>query len=205
MSASKGWDAIDGALRRLYGYDAPFHIGTEHPWQLGGPDPLDGLSIYPRRTPVPHCHYIGYGMSELYEKESSDFELSGWGFEFTFRAAGVPNDSPPPLWPVNLLQRLGRYVIESGNRFEPGHTMKIGAGLDPSVPDSAIRAITFVEDPELGTLDTPHGRVRFLQVVGITAAEYEAATGGRARELLTRIAPRMPVFVTDTARVSLAP
>ena len=81
--------------------------------------------------------------------------------------------------------------------------MKISAGLDPTLPNSAIRALTFVEDPELGTIDTPHGRVQFLQVVGLTVQEYEAATGGRAGELLAHLAPHMPVFVTDTARGSL--
>ncbi|MGA6205932.1 suppressor of fused domain protein [Nocardia testacea] len=203
MSDSNGWAAIDRALWDLYRQDAPFHVGTEHPFRLGGPDPLDGISVYPRESPIPHWHYVGFGMSELYEKESPNSELSGWGFEFTIRAAGVPDGSPPPMWPARLLQQLGRYVFDSGKWFEPGHTMRVSAGIDPSRPDSAIRGITFIEDPELGAIGTPHGRVLFLQVVGITGDEFEAATGGRVGELLTRVGSRLPVFVTDTARGSL--
>lgn len=202
MNDSQGWDAIDDVLIGRYGRPAPFHLGTHHPWRLGGPDPLDGISIYQRDSPVPHCHYIGYGMSELYDKESPDPEISGWGFEFTIRVAGATSGTPP-LWPAHLLQHLGKYVFESGKWFEPGHTMKVGAGLDPDRPESRIRGITFVEDPELGAVLTPHGRVQFLQVVGLTAEELEGARGGRARELLDRIGAGLPLFVTDTARASL--
>jgi hypothetical protein len=203
VSDSQGWDAIDRALSGLYGHDAPFHLGTQHPWRLGGPDPLDGISIYPRESPTPHWHYIGYGMSELYEKESANSEVSGWGFEFTVRAALVADGSPPPLWPAELLQSLGRYVFDSGKWFAPGHTMKVSAGIDPDRPESAVRGLVFIEDPELATIDTPHGELRFLQVVGITADEFAAAQGGRAAALLERIAPCLPLWVTDTARASL--
>lgn len=202
MSDSQGWDAIDNVLLRQYGRKADFHLGTRHPWRLGGPDPLDGISIYQRDSPVSHCHYVGYGMSELYDKESPDPEVSGWGFEFTIRAAGGVA-GPPPSWPARLLQQLGKYVFDSGKLFEPGHTMKVSAGIDPDRPESRIRGITFVEDPELGAVRTPHGRLRFLQVVGLTTEEFEAARGGRAQELLDRIAGDLPLFVTDTARRSL--
>ncbi len=200
---SRGWDAIDRALSGLYGYGAPFHLGTEHPWRLGGPDPLDGISIYPMNSPSPHWHYIGYGLSELYEKESTNSEISGWGFELTVRVVRIADGSSPPLWPAGLLQSLGRYILDSGKWFEPGHTMKVSAGIDPDRPESAIRGLTFIEDPELGTIDTPHGELQFLQVVGITADEFAAAEGGRARMLLERIAPRLPLWITDTARATL--
>jgi len=36
---------------------------------------------------VPHWHIVGYGMSELYAKETDDPEESGWGFELTFRVS----------------------------------------------------------------------------------------------------------------------
>jgi len=88
-----------------------------HRWRLGGPDPLDGISAYVRTEPVPHWHYISYGMSELYEKESDNPEQSGWGFEFTFRLARNPADHEIPLWPANLMQNLARYVFQSGNWF----------------------------------------------------------------------------------------
>jgi hypothetical protein len=43
-----GWPAIDAALERLYPGVEPKHCGTLIKWRLGGPDPLDGLSVFPR-------------------------------------------------------------------------------------------------------------------------------------------------------------
>ena len=52
---------------------------------LGGNDPLDGISVYTAKEPIEHWHFVTYGFSELYEKETGDPENSGFGFELTFR------------------------------------------------------------------------------------------------------------------------
>ncbi|KAG1606612.1 hypothetical protein G6F45_013943 [Rhizopus arrhizus] len=67
-------------------------------------------------APVPHWHYITYGFSELYAKESSDADASGYGSELTFRLAAV--DEPGALcvrqrqrvrgWPPPQRQRSDR-------------------------------------------------------------------------------------------------
>jgi suppressor of fused len=44
---------------------------------LGGKDPLQGISVYKNLEPRPHFHYVIYGLSELYEKESENQEPSG--------------------------------------------------------------------------------------------------------------------------------
>lgn len=200
MSDAPGWAAIDAALRQLYGNAEPFHLGTKHPWALGGPDPLDGISIYQHGGLLPHWHYISYGMSELYEKSSSNPETTGWGFEFTFRLIRRPNESQPPIWPAGLLQKLGRYVFDSGKWFEAGHTMKASGSLAADCPESAIRAMVFTVDPELGEIATPHGDLRFLQIVGLTVEEYQAARGGNAAAILNHLARYLPLHVTDIDR-----
>jgi suppressor of fused-like protein len=89
-SEAPGWDAIDARLEHFYPGVEPKHFGTLHRFSLGGPDPLDGISFYPRDEPVPHWHVVSYGMSELYARDESDTaetEESGWGFEFSFRIA----------------------------------------------------------------------------------------------------------------------
>ena len=109
-----GWDAINAALAPLYAGQEPRHFGTALPYTLGGQDPLDGISVYWADAPVPHWHYITYGFSELYAKESSDADASGYGFELTFRLAAEAGEnagSTPPVWPMNLLQNLARYVF----------------------------------------------------------------------------------------------
>ncbi|MBT2207323.1 MULTISPECIES: suppressor of fused domain protein [Actinomadura] len=203
MDESPGWDAIDAALRPLYGDTAPYHLGTVHKWSLGGPDPLDGISVYPRAEPVPHWHFVSYGMSELYEKESEDPDESGWGFEFTFRLVRDPAEETPPVWAANLLQNLGRYVFNSGNWFEPGHHMSVNGPIAAEREDSDIRAVGFVLDPELGEIATPHGSVKFLQVVGLATEEYEAVRQWNAGAFMDALAPHLPLFVTDVDRRSL--
>ncbi|MFG1998023.1 suppressor of fused domain protein [Spirillospora sp. NPDC048911] len=200
---SPGWAAIDGALAGLYGDTEPYHWGTLHKWVLGGPDPLDGISVYARDEPVPHWHFVSYGMTELYEKQSENPEESGWGFEFTFRLARDPGETEPPVWAANLLQNLGRYVFNSGNWFASGHHMNVNGPIAADRDDSAIRAIAFVLDPELGEIATPHGSVQFLQVVGLASEEYEAAQRWRTESLLEVLSPRMPLYVTDIDRGSL--
>lgn len=203
MDESPGWSAIDAALRPLYGDTEPYHLGTVLKWALGGPDPLDGISVYARTEPVPHWHFISYGMTELYEKESENPDESGWGFEFTFRLARDPAEEQPPVWAANLLQNLGRYVFQSGNWFEAGHHMNVNGPIAADRDDSEIRAVAFIADPELGEISTPHGKVVFLQVVGLATEEYEALRRWNGDGLMAALAPHLPLFVTDVDRRSL--
>ena len=198
-----GWVAIDGALAEIYGDTEPLHLATLVKWRLGGPDPLDGISAYPRTDPTPHWHFVSYGMTELYAKESDNADESGWGFELTFRVARDPADEQPPGWAASVLQNLGRYVFTTGNWFGPGHHMNLNGPIAVERDDSAIRAISFVEDPELGSIDTLHGKVQFLQVVGLTLDELEACQKWNAESLLALLAPSLPLFVTDIDRPSL--
>jgi hypothetical protein len=78
-----GWDAIDEEAKRIYpGQDNPKHYAALIKWRLGGPDPLDGISVYDGGD---YWHFVTYGLSELYEKESENKEWSGYGMEFTFK------------------------------------------------------------------------------------------------------------------------
>ncbi|RKS04855.1 suppressor of fused protein SUFU [Nocardiopsis sp. Huas11] len=200
--AAPGREAIDGALARLYPGVDPQHLATMLPWSLGGRDPLDGISAYPRTEPVPHWHMVGYGLTELYTKESDDPEESGWGFELTFRPVRDPDEEAPPMWAAALMQNLARYVFTSGNRFEPGHRMNANGPIATDRQDSVVRALGFTEDPELGTIDTPHGRVVFLQVVGLAEDEYEAAGQWSTTGVLDLLEPTAPLHVTDVDRAS---
>lgn len=195
-----GWTAIDNALEPLYPGVQPQHWGTVVHWSTGGPDPLDGMSAYPRSEPVPHWHYISYGMSDLYEKRSEDPDTSGWGFEFTFRLLRTPGETEAPIWPVNLLQGLGRYVFETGNIFGPGHHIDTNGPIASDEPICTPRALAFAEDPELGTIDTANGKVQFLQAVGLTIDEYEAAVSWNTTKLLELFADHIPLLVTDIRR-----
>jgi len=197
---ARGWHAIDAALHLFYPGVEPKHYGSALPWRFGGRDPLDGVSVYPRAD---HWHFVTYGLSELYDKETDDPAVSGWGFEFTFRLARDDDGTGPPNWALNFLQNLARYVVESGNTFEPGHRLDLNGPICLADPSTAIRGVTFVTDPELGEIDTPHGRLRFLQVVGLTLPEYAAAEQWDVDRLLEVLGPHMPLFTTDIGRGNL--
>lgn len=197
-----GWEAIDEALGRLYPGVKPPHLGTLLPWSMGGKDPLDGISAYPRTEPVPHWHMVGYGLTELYTKESENAEESGWGFELTFRPVRRPDEETPPMWAAALMQNLARYVFTSGNRFAHGHRMNANGPIATDRRESVIRALAFVDDPELGAIDTPHGRVSFLQVVGLAQDEYEATDRWSTTGILDLLEPTAPLHVTDVDRAS---
>lgn len=78
-----GWNAIDKLCDKVYpNQKNPKHYGTMIKWIFGGNDPLDGISVYDGGD---YWHFITYGLSELYEKESEDKEWSGYGMEFTLK------------------------------------------------------------------------------------------------------------------------
>lgn len=200
---SPGWEAIDQALKPIYGDAEPQHWGTLVRYWMGGPDPLDGVSAYRRDDPVPHWHFISYGMSELYQKETDNPDVSGWGFEFTFRLAREADETQAPIWAVSFLQNLARYVYETGNVFEAGHHMNLNGPISLANPETLIRAVAFAHDPELPEIQTPNGRMHFLQIVGLTLDELDALVGWNTRSFLDVAAESLPLLVTDLERASV--
>ena len=199
---SPGWDAIEGALKNIYGSTEPKHYGTFIPWSLGGNDPLRGLSAYARTEPRPHWHIVTYGFTDLYEKEGADPDVSGFGFELTFRVSGVDADEPP-VWALNFLQNIARYVFESGNAIGAGDHMNANGPIALGVATD-ITCIAFAHDPELPSeIDTPNGRLHFLQVVGVTHDEYQAMKRWNTTEVLKLLARENPLLITDLARTSI--
>ncbi len=208
--AAPGWNAIDKQLASVYGSrDPDAHWGTMLKYMLGGPDPIDGTSAYIVHEPTPHIHYVSYGMSELYYNEDAvDWEASKWGFEFTFRLKLDPNAIPAreediPVWPVSLMQNLARYVFDSERWFEHLHFLRTNGPIEAE-RDTAMRGLLFALDPQLGKIDTPHGTVEFIQMVGTT--EYEV-TGlyekTHTREaLFEALKAYDPLLITDMSRTT---
>ncbi|KRG85078.1 MULTISPECIES: suppressor of fused domain protein [Stenotrophomonas] len=204
-AGTAGWDAINAALRPVHAGQEPRHFGTAASYTLGGDDPLDGISVYWSPLPRPHWHYVTYGFSELYDKHSDDPEASGFGFELTFRLAaeaGEDGSGTPPTWPLNLLQNVARYVFGSGNVFEAGHHLDANG---PIALDSGtrLRHLAFVADPQLPAIQTPNGRLDFLQMVGLTDDEMAAVRRWSTAGVLEALAPAMPSWITELARDSL--
>lgn len=199
---SPGWDAIDAALEPIYHGIEPFHYGTAIPYELGGEDPLHGISVYHRTDPLPHFHFVTYGFSDLWGEGEAGGDFSKYGFELTFRLACPAEKQEPPAWPLNFLQNIARYVFTSDNHFEAGHHVNCNGPI-AAERETEIAFIAFANDPELGTIQTEYGRVEFLQIVGLCADEYETIKLWQTARFLSVLQRQYPLLITDLARKSI--
>lgn len=172
---TSGWDAITKAcLRRYPNQTEPKHYGTVHPWRLGGPDPLDGLDVYDGGD---YWHFVTYGLSELYDKVSEDKEWSGYGMEFTFKLKKkcyVDLETEINcIW--NMLQTIARITFNNGELFLPYQMIYTGQveGIDSRQASKLTGFITIL-DKELNSIETPNGKVEFVEFIGATNSELLA-------------------------------
>lgn len=195
-----GRNAINATLATLYKGRQARQYDNPHPWKLGGPDPLDSISVWQRAEPVPHWHYVTYGFSEQLSGKGQHGK-SGYGFELTFRLASEAGATEPPMWPIHMLQNLGRYVFHSRNGFQHGHRLSANGPISLDTP-TLLCAMGFAHDMELPPIDTPNGSVEFLQVIGMTAEEEAGAQKWDTRMLLELMLPYMPLWITHVGRAS---
>ncbi|UUF14113.1 MULTISPECIES: suppressor of fused domain protein [Flavobacterium] len=199
-----GWLEIDKEFERLYPNQEPKHFAPAISYMLGGEHPLDGVSIYESKKQTDHFHFVTYGFSELYYDENKiEDEFSKWGFELTFRLKPFAEDNGNPSWVIALLQNIAKYVFDSGNWFEEFHYMPANGPIRLDT-DTDITALVIVADPEIEKKQTPHGELSFLQIVGITSAEYEAIkeNPGIVEELVNKLKENNPLLITDLTRKS---
>ncbi|MEN2398560.1 suppressor of fused domain protein [Flavobacterium sp. MC2016-06] len=199
-----GWLAIDQEFERLYPNQEPKHFALAISYMLGGESPLDGVSFYESTKQTDHFHFITYGFSELYYSEDKiDGEYSKWGFELTFRLKPFAADNGNPTWAVALLQNIAKYVFSSGKWFEEFHYMPANGPIKLDT-ETEITALLFISDPEIEKKQTPHGEVSFLQIVGITSAEYDNIIENRktVEEIVAKLKENNPLLITDLTRKS---
>lgn len=201
-----GWQSIDHQLDKIYGSIEPRHYpplcGLHY--MAGGSDPIDGASVYDSNHQEFHRHIVSYGMSELYyDEEKAGGEFSKWGFEFTFRLVPFKDDQNDPIWAIQVMNNLARYVFSSGKWFEENHFVPANGPIRLDT-ETEITGFVFTLDPELGKIQTPHGEMSFLQMVGITNAEVEQLklnpTTDAVKELIDRLKVDNPLLITDLNR-----
>ncbi|KAL8598341.1 hypothetical protein ACOMHN_047662 [Nucella lapillus] len=209
-----GLEAIYSACRRLYpDQPNPLQVTALVKHWLGGPDPLDYISMYsnpgdPTRQVPPHWHYITFGFSDLHgdgrvhDMGGGTDGPSGFGFELSMRLKREPEEMNPPTWPAALMQALARYVFQSENVLCSGDHVSWHTPLDGT--EARIQHMLMTEDAQLQPITTPFGTVNFIQIVGVCEEELKAAqhwNGPGVIELL-RSKPTAggPWLVTDMRR-----
>ena len=167
-----GWDAITKECERVYPEQKnPKHYGTLISWELGGNDPLRGISIYDGGD---FWHFVTYGLSELYEKESENKEISGYGMEFTFKLKkdNYDDEEAEIRCICGILQQIARITFTSGELFYTYEYLYTGQtqGVDAQMKSNITGFIT-IPDTDFQTINTPNGKVEFVEFIGATNEE----------------------------------
>ena len=196
-----GWDAIEKEFLRVYpGQDNPKHYGTLIKWIFGGEDPLDGISVYDGGD---YWHFVSFGLTEIYEKECEDKEISGYGYELTFKLGKNQfEDEEAEIRNIcGILQTIARITFTNGELFQPFEYIYTGQqeGIDAFKKSNLTGFIT-IKDPTVETIDTPNGRVEFLELIGMTDAELKTLSDKASVEA---IFGKLKSDITDYHRDSL--
>ncbi len=171
-----GWDAITAECDRVYpNQKNPKHYGTLIDWRFGGNNPLQGVSVYDGSN---YWHFVTYGLSELYEKESDIKEISGYGMEFTFKLKKdkYENEENEIRCVCGILQSIALITFTKGELFNTYETLYTGQteGIDCSRSSNITGFIT-IPDDKFREITTPNGKVCFVEFVGATDSELKAA------------------------------
>ncbi|HJC64943.1 MAG TPA: suppressor of fused domain protein [Candidatus Blautia merdavium] len=171
----QGWDAITNECERVYpNQKNPIHYGTLINWKLGGNDPLEGVSIYDGGD---YWHFVTYGLSELYEKETENSDISGYGMEFTFKLKkdNYKNEEAEIKGICGILQSIARITFTKGEVFHAYEYLYTGQtqGIDTEMK-SNITGFIMIPDNKLNSINTPNGKVDFVEFIGATDSELIA-------------------------------
>jgi suppressor of fused len=195
-----GRDAIDAALDQLYPNQKALRFAGP-PRADGQPPSVIELAVQRSGEERPHWHYVTYGLSELFQKQTANPAISGYGLELTFRIVRGDEGAPPP-WPMRVLAYLADYVFDSGNVFDALHVIRI-TGLPMQQIGTAVASVLFAADPRVRPVDTVNGRVCFVQAFGITLEEEELIACWDAEQFLAAAAIFSPLLITDPKRETL--
>ena len=195
-----GWVAIDEAFKKVYGEQVPAHYGTiiTSRAMFGGEEYLDGYSLF--RSDNGYYHIVTYGMSRLYfDKENYGQKYSGWGYEMTIK---IKADSVEECnWALNMLGNLARYTYRNEAYFQENEYILGDGSPIKTGSDSKLCSLLTLLDTEVESVDTVHGRVDFIQLVGITwdDAQHVHSNGKKefVAEAVNKIKKENPHFVTD--------
>ncbi|MEO7733407.1 MAG: suppressor of fused domain protein [Kofleriaceae bacterium] len=161
-------EALEEPTRRVYSGQAPFHYGVSIYFEDGGPDPLNGVSIFWNAS-GPHWHYVSIGLARF-----------GCGMELTLRLEARADEigTEPekflgsiayqaPKWPITVMNMLARRILRTKRPFLAGEWWQ-------GPPNASPEFLVFSDDPELGHVSTAVGRVAYIQATVAVAETIEA-------------------------------
>lgn len=199
-----GWESIEAEFFRLYPNQiTPKHYATLIKRKFGGPDPLDGISVYDAGD---YWHFVTFGLSELYEKENENKDISGHGLEFTYKLKKdcYEDEEKEIQATCNLLQQMAKLIIDENEIISPNEYLYTGqtTGVDAG-GKSKITGFITVLDESTNVLFTPNGKVEFVELVGVTDNELKALIDKRIniRELYQELGTDVTDYNREEIRI----
>ena len=174
--SSVGFDAIEKHFAKIYQENInPKHFFPLVAWRFGGNDPLDEIDVYCTKD---FYHFVTYGLSELYDKESDNKEISGYGMEFTLKLKNTKEVDDDFLEDMaSVIQDIARITFTEGELFSEGEYIDFGDTLF----DTNISGFITVIDPIAKEINTENGKVKFILLIGVTKEELEAIKSGNLK------------------------
>lgn len=156
-----GLEAIENRLREKYPSIEPTYMSV--PLNKIKKTPIDGFRIY--RVENDYFHIITLGMSELYSNESSfGRRFSKYGYEMSAKLRA--NSIEECYWLLDKMLEYGEHTKKTECYFVEDEV--IYGNAQPLKAESDLTSIIVTEDNTLGSIETVHGEVQFLQLVAMT-------------------------------------
>ena len=134
---------------------------------------MDGISIYDGGS---YWHFVTFGLSEIYGKETDNKDISGYGYEMTLKLKKYKfKDEERELKNIcGILQAIARITYNKGEIFLPDEFIRTGqqTGMDAD-QESNITGFITISDTSVNTIDTPNGKVEFVELIGMTDSELK--------------------------------
>ncbi|MDX2086311.1 MAG: suppressor of fused domain protein [Kofleriaceae bacterium] len=192
------FDALENSVRAA-------HPGAEIVLcaPVEGAEPLNGAVAVHVSAPSPHWLVVSQGFTELWDKESDDPDVSGFGFELSCRIPAVEAQLDFG-WVLHWMQGIRDYLATTETFIGSGHCMPLVA---PATRDE-ICNVLFVEDVGLAPTRSRNGNHGYLQMVGVNVAEHDTARSWdvlafsdlmRARDPLLQTIAGRPSFLADAS------
>ena len=156
-----------------------------------------GVFSCPPTTERATWAYVSSGMSNPWTAKSTE-DYSGLGTEFILETA------QECAWALPILQTLiGYNILLAEGKMGDVAPLHYGH-MVPLALSEQIPAMLFVQPENFPpSFNLASGQVDFIQIVGITAAELEAAKASSSKQIAQQILTQTGGFLTDPDRLSV--
>ena len=167
-----GLDAIEKRLSQAYPLITPIYISI--PVEKKEKSPIEGFRMYHVNNDC--FHIVSLGMSELYsKKENVGKRYSKYGYEITAKLKAETVEEC--YWLLDKIIEFGEYTKNTECYFIEDQVLE--DSNKTLVSETGYPTFIISEDPLLGKLETIHGEVQFLQLVGATEKDVRSIKGAR--------------------------